>query len=152
VGGGDERERVLRERAERLGIGGRVSWLGWRKDLEALYPAMDVVALTSHDLGTPVALLEALAAGVPVAARAVGGVAEVLEEGRLGELVRRADPDVMAAAIERASLRAVDDATRDAVAARFSSERLCRDVAALYREELERAGALGSRGAVRPVA
>ncbi|MSR36654.1 MAG: glycosyltransferase [Gemmatimonadetes bacterium] len=141
VGGGEERERELRERSRRLGIEGRVLWLGWRQDLDKLYPAMDVAALTSHDEGTPVALLEALAAGVPVAARAVGGVAEVLEEGRLGILVEEDDAIEMAAAIERAVARPVDDATRDRVVARFSVRRLCADMAALYREELERAGA-----------
>jgi glycosyltransferase involved in cell wall biosynthesis len=140
VGGGDEREGELRAHARRLGIDARVLWLGWRQDLERLYPAMDVAALSSHDEGTPVALLEALAAGVPVAARAVGGVAEVLEEGRLGELVEEADPRGMAAAIERAATRPVADAVRDQVVERFSVRRLCADVAALYREELERAG------------
>ena len=139
VGGGEDREAALRERARCLGIDARVRWLGWRRDLEQLYPAMDVVALTSHDEGTPVALLEALAAGIPVAARAVGGVAEVLDEGRLGELVRAADPDAMAAAIERASRRPVEDAVRDRVVERFSVRRLCADVADLYREELDRA-------------
>jgi glycosyltransferase involved in cell wall biosynthesis len=140
VGGGEERERALRERARRLGIEGRVLWLGWRRELARLYPAMDVVALTSRDEGTPVALLEALAVGIPVAARAVGGVPEVLEQGRLGELVEEDDPAAMADAILRASERIVDDRTRREVVQRFSVDRLSADVAALYREELERAG------------
>ena len=55
VGGGEDREEVLRERTRRLGIEGRVLWLGWRRDLREIYPAMDVVALTSRDEGTPVA-------------------------------------------------------------------------------------------------
>jgi glycosyltransferase involved in cell wall biosynthesis len=140
VGGGEEREQALRERARRLGIDGRVLWLGWRRELPRLYPAMDVVALTSHDEGTPVALLEALAGGIPVAARAVGGVPEVLEQGRLGELVEEDDPTEMAAAIVRASERSVPDQIRLDVVRRFSVERLSADIAALYREELERAG------------
>jgi glycosyltransferase involved in cell wall biosynthesis len=101
---------------------------------------MDVVALTSRDEGTPVALLEALSVGIPVAARAVGGVPEVLDQGRLGELVEEDDPDAMAAAIGRAGERSVDDRTRLDVMRRFSVERLAADMAALYREELERAG------------
>jgi glycosyltransferase involved in cell wall biosynthesis len=140
VGGGEDRESVLRERARRLGIDGRVLWLGWRRELARLYPAMDVVALTSRDEGTPVALLEALSVGIPVAARAVGGVPEVLDQGRLGELVEEDDPAAMAAAIGRASERSVDDRTRREVVRRFSVERLAADMAALYREELERAG------------
>ena len=138
VGGGEDREKVLRERTRRLGIEGRVLWLGWRRDLRQIYPVMDVVALTSRDEGTPVALLEALATGIPVAARAVGGVPEVLEEGRLGELVEEDDPEAVAVAVNRAFQRTVDDATRDEVVRRFAVERLCADVAALYREELER--------------
>ena len=140
VGGGEDREEALRERTRRLGIEGRVLWLGWRRDLLQVYPAMDVVALTSRDEGTPVALLEALAVGVPVAARAVGGVPEVLEEGRLGELVEEDDPEAVAVAVSRAFQRTVDDTTRDQVVRRFAVERLCADVAALYREELERGG------------
>ena len=140
VGGGEDREEALRERARRLGIENRVLWLGWRRDLPQLYPVMDVVALTSRDEGTPVALLEALASGIPVAATAVGGVAEVLEEGRLGELVDEADPEAVAIAVTRAFERRIDDATRDQVVARFSVERLCSDMAALYWEEMERAG------------
>ena len=140
VGGGGEREGQLRERACRLGIEGRVLWLGWRRDLPRLYPAMDVVALTSRDEGTPVALLEALAAGIPVAARSVGGVPEVLEEGALGELVESEDPEAMTAAVVRALERPVPDHARDDVVRRFSVERLCADMAALYREELARAG------------
>ena len=140
VGGGQDREEVLRERTRRLGIEGRVLWLGWRRDLTPVYPVMDVVALTSRDEGTPIALLEALAAGIPVAARAVGGVPEVLEEGRLGELVEEDDPEAMAVAVSRALHRTVDDATRDQVVRSFAVERLCSDVAALYREELEKEG------------
>jgi glycosyltransferase involved in cell wall biosynthesis len=140
IGGGDERERVLRARARRLGIDGDVLWLGWRREVARLYAALDVVALTSRDEGTPVALLEALAAGVPVAARAVGGVPEVLDQGRLGELVEEDDPHAMAMAIVRAAERSVPDRIRQDVVRRFSVERLAADVAALYREELERAG------------
>ena len=148
VGGGEDREKVLRERTRRLGIEGRVLWLGWRRDLRLIYPVMDVVALTSRDEGTPVALLEALAAGIPVVARAVGGVPEVLEEGRLGELVEEDDPEAVAIAVSRAFRRTVDDATRDHVVRRFAVERLCADVASLYREELElRGGWKGAKGA-----
>src|SRR5688572_17216240 len=97
---------------------------------------MDVVALTSRDEGTPVAL---------VAARAVGGVPEVLEQGRLGELVEEDDAAAMAEAILRARERTVDDRTRREVVRRFSVDRLSADVAALYREELERAGMRAGR-------
>jgi glycosyltransferase involved in cell wall biosynthesis len=78
VVGSGEREAELRVLAEELGVSKRILWLGWRRDLPELYAAMDVLALTSHDEGTPVAVIEALAAGTRVLARDVGGVAEVL--------------------------------------------------------------------------
>ena len=140
VVGSGEREEALRAHARHLGIEDRISWMGWRRDLERLYPAMDVVALTSRDEGTPVGLLEALTAGIPVAARTVGGVPEVLEQGALGELIEVDDPAAVAAAIARVAGRTVDDRARDRLVSRFSAERLCSDLAQLYREELERAG------------
>ena len=73
VVGGGERERELRTYAAGRGVSDHVEWLGWRGDLAALYPAMDALALTSFDEGTPVAIIEALVAGTPVVARAVAG-------------------------------------------------------------------------------
>jgi len=86
VGGGEEEGR-LRRMASQLGLAERVRFLGWRRDLEAVYYGSDVVALTSDNEGTPVCLIEALACGRAVVATNVGGVADVLEEGRLGLLV-----------------------------------------------------------------
>jgi glycosyltransferase involved in cell wall biosynthesis len=133
VGSGG-REAELRERAAALGLDGRLIWLGWRRDLPELYPAMDVVALTSHDEGTPVALLEALAAGTQIVARDVGGVGEVLEGGRLGTLLARsAGPREWASSLAAAARRpswAAEDRFR--IAGRYSVGRLVADLAALY--------------------
>ena len=139
VVGGGERERELKEVAGRLGVAERVTWLGWRQDLPAIYPALDALALTSHDEGTPVAVLEALAAGVPVVARDVGGVGEVLAGAGTGTLIpREAGPDVWAQALEAAvDGPGLDHAVRRAVAERYSVARLARDMAALYAAELE---------------
>ena len=68
------------------------------------------------------------------------GVPEVLEEGALGELVESEDPEAMTAAVVRALERLVPDHEKDDVVRRLSVERLCADIAALYREELARAG------------
>ncbi len=140
VVGGGSREEELRALAEALGVEDRIRWLGWRRDLPDLYRAMDVLALPSHDEGTPVAVIEALAAGVPVAARAVGGVPEVLEGGRLGTLLEEEDP----AAWAHRLARVLDDPpgpeareeARRSVLRRFHRERLFRDMAELYREGL----------------
>lgn len=144
VVGAGLREKELRQYAEGLGISDNVRWLGWRQDLPDLYPAMDALALTSFDEGTPVAVLEALAAGTPIAARAVGGVPEVLEGVAGARLVTEATPEAMAeglAEVLRARPPAEEvEEVREAVVRRFSVERLCRDMEALYRRELARLG------------
>ncbi|NIP57069.1 MAG: glycosyltransferase [Gemmatimonadetes bacterium] len=140
VVGSGEREHELLEYARTLEIEDRVQWLGWRRDLERLYPAMDVLALTSHDEGTPVAVIEAMAARTPVVARDVGGVGEVLEDGRWGALVEWPDPAELAERIARAVMdppapERLEAASRSA-RKRFAVERMVEDVKALYRREL----------------
>jgi len=144
VVGGGERETELRARAERMGLGGVVRWLGWRRDLPGLYAAMDVLALTSHDEGTPVAVIEALAAGTPVVARDVGGVAEVLEACGAGRLVPagaggRAWAEALAEVLRGVGAPAatpLDDEVRGRVVDRFSVQRLAADLEGLYRQAL----------------
>ena len=80
VGDGPDRPE-LEARAAALGIGGRIDWLGYRSDLEALFAAADIGVLTSDNEGTPVSLIEAGAAGLPAVATDVGGVREVVGEG-----------------------------------------------------------------------
>ena len=142
VVGSGLREAELREFVGRRGIGDRVRWLGWRQDLPDLYPAMDALALTSFDEGTPVAVLEALASGTSIAARAVGGVPEVLEGIPGARLVTDATPEAMARGLaEVLSARPGAEevaVVRKTVVERFSVERLCGDMAELYREELEK--------------
>jgi glycosyltransferase involved in cell wall biosynthesis len=77
-GDGAERPRLEALAAE-LGLGERIVFAGTR-DVAEIYPSLDVLALTSRNEGTPLAILEAMAAGVPVAATAVGGVVDLLGE------------------------------------------------------------------------
>lgn len=98
AGDGPLREAVAGA-ARRAGLGDRVHFLGWWEDLPALYADLDVVALTSRNEGTPVCLLEAMAAGVPVVATAVGGVPDLVRQGETGLLVPPADPAALAAAL-----------------------------------------------------
>ena len=144
VVGSGQREGELQGVARALGVEDRILWLGWRKDLPMLYPAMDVLVLTSHDEGTPVAILEALAAGTRVAARAVGGVPEILADVSLARLIPEASPASTAATLREVLELEVDETqvreVRDETAERYSVGRLVRDIAALYREELSRVG------------
>ena len=138
VGDGEERP-ALEALCRELGLDGTVAFFGWRRDLGAVYGDLDVVVNASRNEGTPVALIEALAAARPVVATRVGGTPDVLGDGERGRLVPAADPPALAGAIletldgSEASRRRAE-AGREYVLARHSSDRLIRDVDALYRE------------------
>lgn len=128
-------------RARALGIIDRVKCLGWIEDLPALYAALDVCVLSSLNEGTPVAAIEAMAAGKLVVATAVGGVPDVLDDGRTGVLVPPRDPDALARALIDAAndpgrRRTIGLAARSDAADRFSSTRLVDDIDHLYRDAL----------------
>jgi len=100
IGDGPE-AAALRHRAQELGLGDAVVWAGEQPDAARLLPALDVFALSSVKEGLPLTLLEAMAAGVPVVATAVGGVPEAVENGRTGLLVPPRDPEALAEAMLR---------------------------------------------------
>jgi len=114
---GDGAEAVpLRARAAWRGMTSRVRWAGAVPDAAALYAAFDVFVLSSRTEGTPMALLEAAAAGVPVIAARVGGVPHVLGEGE-ALLVPPENPVALADAVD-AVRRDPSAAARRAAAAR----------------------------------
>jgi glycosyltransferase involved in cell wall biosynthesis len=136
VGDGELRSRLERQAAD-LGIADRTRFLGWRGDLAHIYGAADIFVLTSLNEGTPVALIEAMAAGVPSVSTNVGGVRDVIASDRLGVLVPFGDANALAAVVR--DLAASPDRRRDMaidgrgfVAERFDRQRLAADVAALY--------------------
>jgi len=140
VGDGEERS-ALEVAARQLGLTGAVHFHGWHRDMAAVYGDLDVVVNCSRNEGTPVALIEALAAGRPVVATRVGGTPDLLGRGDYGLLVPPGDPAALAAAI--VGLLQSPDAAR-ACAARgrayvlrhHSAERLVDDVDQLYRQLL----------------
>lgn len=95
----------LQGQARALGVGGSTRFLGLRDDVEVLLPAFDAFALSSLHEGLSIALVEAMASGVPAACTRVGGVPEVLTDGVDGLLVPPSDP----AALGDALLRLADD-------------------------------------------
>jgi glycosyltransferase involved in cell wall biosynthesis len=95
VVGGGELESSLKSRVDQHGLSGRIHFAGIERDIENVYSDLDLLVLSSKNEGTPVVIIEALASGCPVAATGVGGVAEVLEHGRLGALLRT-DPELFA--------------------------------------------------------
>jgi glycosyltransferase involved in cell wall biosynthesis len=98
AGDGELRGEVEREIAAR-GLGDRFRLLGWRQDVAEVLSAMDLFALTSKFEGLPRAVLQAMAAGVPVVATAVGGTPEVVKDGVTGRLVPPGEPRAAATAI-----------------------------------------------------
>jgi glycosyltransferase involved in cell wall biosynthesis len=104
VGGGRDQPQVEEElRAQ--GLGDRVALLGDRHDVPALLAGADVFVLASRSEGAPLSILEAMAAGLPVVASDVGGVAELVADGATGLLVPAGEP----AALARALARLLDD-------------------------------------------
>ena len=108
-------EHSLRAQCARLGLGDRVRFLGYRRDVPELLEAADVVVLPSLYEGLPLVAIEALAAGRPMVATEVDGTPEVVIHEQTGLLVPAANPVALAAAIERL----LDD---PALAARLASE------------------------------
>jgi glycosyltransferase involved in cell wall biosynthesis len=150
VGDGHLRED-LRAHAWALGLGDDVEFAGLRDDPENFYPALDVVALTSRNEGTPLTLIEAMANARACVATAVGGVVDLLGGVAEGELrrphpwqvcergiqVRPGDPeafaDALAHLIDDAALRqALGGRGREYVERNYSVGRLVADVRGLY--------------------
>ncbi len=100
VGEGPQRE-ALQQRAASEGLEQEVVFAGFLPDIERVLRAMDVFVLPSLTEGTPLALLEAMAAGLPSVAAAVGGVPDVIEHGRNGLLVRPGSADEIVHAVTR---------------------------------------------------
>jgi glycosyltransferase involved in cell wall biosynthesis len=139
VAGDGELRAQLERRALELGV--PASFRGWVRDLPGLYGELDVVVLTSRNEGTPVALIEAMAAGRPVVATRVGGVPDVVDDGVTGVLVPPGSADDVAGAVQAllrdaAAARAMGERARASVLERFSADRLVDDVDRLYRELL----------------
>lgn len=122
---------------------GRARFLGWVSELAPLYAALDVVALSSRNEGTPVALIEAAASQRPVVATDVGGVREVVMDGETGHLVPPGDAEMMARKIisllqDRQSAHSMGQRAMARAISRFSSTRQAADMADLYDELLGR--------------
>jgi len=142
VGDGPERES-LEAIAASLGIGARVIFTGQVKNVEVYYAAADVLANPSHSEGSPYVLLEAMAAGLPIVATAVGGVPEMVENNKTALLVPAGDPQAMADAVarvlgdEQLARRLTTNASA-LVTTRFSPETYMRSLAEIYREVISR--------------
>ncbi|MBI1952735.1 MAG: glycosyltransferase [Candidatus Omnitrophica bacterium] len=141
----------LEKLARDLGLQGSVIFHGWAKRMPEVYQALEAVVLTSDNEGTPVSVIEALAAGRPVVATDVGGVRDLLgpvlaREGKVslckrGILVPPGDAQTLASALSRLAEHPetafkAQTAGRDFARENLSLERLTLDLDRLYRELL----------------
>jgi glycosyltransferase involved in cell wall biosynthesis len=140
--GDGELRGQLEARARELGISGRTHFLGWWADTPGALADLDVVALSSRNEGTPVTLIEALAAARPVVATDVGGVRHVVQPNETGWLCPAGDPAALAALLERAVFSDRDTAARlgaegrRRARARFGAERMLAGYFSIYQELL----------------
>jgi glycosyltransferase involved in cell wall biosynthesis len=140
---------TLEEQTRALGLTKEVVFAGTRKDPEFFYPALDIVALTSRNEGTPLTLLEAMLNARPVIATSVGGVVDLLGKTTVAETAYTicergvsVSPDDaagfaegLARLVQDEELRARTGATaREFVAQNYAKERLLKDITDLYQQ------------------
>jgi glycosyltransferase involved in cell wall biosynthesis len=118
-----------------------LNFTSWRSDIDVINAGLDIITLTSLNEGTPVSLIEAQAANKPIVSTRVGGIGDIVIEGKTALLSETND----AQAFKQNLLKVVeDDGLRnclgkngtDHVQQRFGVKRLANDMGALYRELL----------------
>jgi glycosyltransferase involved in cell wall biosynthesis len=138
--GADNYRRHFAEVQEMLraeGIADHFTFTGFRDDVTRLVGAMDIVTLVTHSEGLPLVLLEAMAQEKPVVATAVGGIPEIVHDGRTGLLHDHEDAVGLANAFlsllgDAARRRELGLAAREYVEANFRNERFAGELARLY--------------------
>jgi L-malate glycosyltransferase len=148
---GRDYRRELERHVARLGLQGRVVFTGFRLDVPRLLAEVAVCVHPSLSEGLPNAVLESMAAGVPVVATRVGGSPELVRDGVTGFLVPPQDPAALAKAIDELlsepdRARRLGQAGRRRVAEHFSLERMVKDTERLYESLLTRAEGRAAAG------
>jgi glycosyltransferase involved in cell wall biosynthesis len=143
IGDGELREE-LQAQVERLNLGDHVHFLGNRSDVPELLAASDLFVLPSLWEGLPMALLEAMASGLPIVATEVSGTVQAMIPNETGILVPPGDAQQLAQAIEQlfsdpAQAQAMGAAARRRVQEEFSAQKQADEHLALYRHLLNRA-------------
>ncbi len=138
--GDGEMRLELESVARRFGIEQRVTFCGWVLERAAIFSDLDVTCLSSFNEGLPVCLIESLAAGVPVVATSVGGVADVVEPGADGELVKSGEDEAFAQALAKVGHKRKRIAPERSAVVRehYSTARMVASIERIYEELLER--------------
>jgi glycosyltransferase involved in cell wall biosynthesis len=139
VGDGIARDQIEAARC-RLGLEHRVTLAGLQHDVRPYYAMAQMAVMASHSEGSPNALLEAMAAGLPIVATRVGGIPEIASHEESALLVEARRPAALAQAIERlltdAALRAKLSARARKVVENYSPEAYRRSLTAIYQRLL----------------
>jgi glycosyltransferase involved in cell wall biosynthesis len=143
----------LEQLTAQLGLTGTVIFTGLRSDVPRLLGALDVFVLPSEREALPVAVLEAMAAGLPLVATRVGGIPEVVEDGATGFLVPPGDVAAMHCVLERltgdpALAARLGAAGQAHVQAHFTVQQMVRQVERLY-DQLAQRKIRAQRGRLR---
>jgi glycosyltransferase involved in cell wall biosynthesis len=138
VGDGSERGR-LEDLAREVGVSDRIEWKGWSNDPRSYLPSLDVFVLPSRNEGFPLAVLEALLAGIAVIASDVGSIAEAVRHRETGLLVPPEDHGALAAAMrhllaDEAFGRELGEKGRRLVLDHFTADRMANAFESLYVE------------------
>jgi glycosyltransferase involved in cell wall biosynthesis len=140
----DAMEPVLRHEAERRGIAGRVAFLGSRdgRDKAAAYVTSDMIVVPSWTEAFPLVIPEAMAAGLPIVATAVGAIPDFVKDGEDGFLVAPKNPPELADRIcrlldDEALRRRIGERVRERASREFAIEIGCGKVAAVIKDALE---------------
>jgi glycosyltransferase involved in cell wall biosynthesis len=146
VGDGECRKK-LEETARTHPSGKRMHFLGWRTDTPELYAEIDLIMHTSDSEGMPVAIIEALASGIPVVATAVGGVPDLIQDGTNGHLVPPRNPQAIANAVlsilsDPSKWAQMRSAARKSVTPRHTVETLTGNMTRLYKSLVPNPAAL----------
>ena len=136
AGVGPDQERLEQE-VRSLGLTRHVTFLGWQANVESLLARWDVLVMPSIQEAFGIAVLEAMAAGLPVVATSVGGLRELVEDGRTGWLVPAGDPAAIAERVgmlfASPGLRcAMGTAGQDRARQHFSMDRMVQEIAKIY--------------------
>jgi glycosyltransferase involved in cell wall biosynthesis len=148
VVGDGELKTILMKEAEKLNVREAISFRGWQKDMPAVYSGLDIVVLTSKNEGTPVAIIEAMAASRPVVATAVGGVPDLIgrvmekqpdgfQIGERGLILPSENAKALAGALlfvleNRKELKPMIRRAKEFAFANYSQQRLLNDIKTLY--------------------
>jgi glycosyltransferase involved in cell wall biosynthesis len=147
VGDGELKTKLVAE-ANKLNVSEAITFYGWQNNMAAVYKQLDAVVLTSKNEGTPVAIIEAMAASRPVVATAVGGVPDLIgsvmdqqrdgfQIGERGLMLPTENAEALAGALlfvmeKRNELKPTIRRAKAFALANYSKQRLLNDIKTLY--------------------